>query len=147
LGDCSEARAELEKIQTKLRTHPDVLEVSWHLAAQEKKWEVCLSVARLLIQHVPERLSGWVNLSFALHELKMTRDAWDSLFAVADKFPGEPTIAYNLACYGAQLGRLWEAEQWLKKAFKSGNAEVLKDLALEDDDLKPLWEKIAGFGT
>ena len=145
LGNHLEARAELQKIPLKLRAHPRVLEVRWQLEALAKKWEECLSIARTLVQRVPERPTGWVNLSFALHELKMTKDAWDHLFAVAAKFPNEAVIPYNLACYGAQLGRLWEAEQWLKRAFKLDETDDLKSRALTDLDLKPLWEKIARF--
>ena len=54
---------------------PDVLEVRWQLEALAKEWEASLSLARALIQKAPARPSGWVNLSFALHELKMTKDA------------------------------------------------------------------------
>jgi predicted Zn-dependent protease len=142
LGNPSEASEELEKIRTKLRKHPDVLEMQWQICARIKHWEPALSLARAITKHAPEQPNGWINLAFALHELQRTQEAWDHLFAVAEKFPKEPTVAYNLACYAAQLGRLWEAEQWLKQAFKVGEPRVLKPLALADGDLKPLWAAI-----
>ena len=142
LGNAAEAKSEVLKIPVRFRSHPDVLEVHWHICARLGQWEVCLDLARTLTRKAPGRVSGWVNLSFALHELKMTIEAWDNLFAVAARFPSEPTIPYNLACYGAELGRLWEAERWLKQAFKLGKAEELKRLALADSDLKPLWDRI-----
>jgi predicted Zn-dependent protease len=142
LGNHREAAAELEKISKAHLSHTDVLEVRWRICAEAKDWESGVTVARAITQQDPERPAGWIGLSFALHELKMTQQAWDNLFAVAGKFPKEPTIPYNLACYGAQLGRLWEAEQWLRQAFKTGDPTALKRLALADADLKPLWDKI-----
>jgi uncharacterized protein HemY len=145
LGDASEANAELDKISDKLQAHPDVLEFRWNICSRTKDWEACLKLSRGIMQRAPERVSGWLNYSIALHELKMTQQAWDSLFSVAEKFPNEPTLAYNLACYAAQLGREWEAEQWLKQAFKVGEPRVFKPLALADPDLKPIWSKIEKF--
>jgi len=145
LGNFVEASAELEKIPPRLRRHTEVLEVQWQLAARTGQWEECLNLSKAIIKRAPNRASGWINFSFALHELKRTQEAWDSLFAVVEKFPLQPTIAYNLACYAAQLGRSWEAEQWLRQAFKVGEAKVLKPMALADPDLEPLGDQIADF--
>jgi Flp pilus assembly protein TadD len=81
-------------------------------------------------------------LAYALHEQKRTQEAWNVLLPVADKFPDDATIRYNLACYACQLGRLDQARAWLEKAFALGNARKMKLMALEDPDLRPLWEKI-----
>jgi len=142
LGNHLEANAELEKIAARRRAHPDVLETRWGIYAQAKDWRACCDIAAGVIKTAPERASGWIHRSFALHELKRTQEAWDNLFAVAERFPKEATIPYNLACYAAQLGKLWESQQWLKQAFKIGDAKELKLMALDDTDLKPLWDKI-----
>ena len=56
------------------------------------------------------------------------------------KFPREAAIPYNLACYYCQLGEIEKAKRYLKKAFEIDlNWRVV---ALEDDDLKPLWDSI-----
>ena len=60
----------------------------------------------------------------------------------AEKFPGEPVIAYNLSCYACQLQQLDQARTWLKRAIASGQKENIKKMALADDDLKPLWAEI-----
>jgi len=49
-------------------------------------------------------------------------------------------IQYNLACYSAQLGQLDAAQEYLDKSYELGDAKQLKLMALDDDDLKPLWE-------
>ena len=59
-----------------------------------------------------------------------------------DKFPGEPTIAYNLACYACKMGGLDEARQWLERAVKIAGKANIKVMALNDDDLEPLWGEI-----
>jgi len=42
--------------------------------------------------------------------------AWGMLLPAFEKFPEEPTIPYNLACYACQMKRLDEARQWLERA-------------------------------
>ena len=82
---------------------------------------------------------GWIHLSYALHELKQTREAYDNLIAVLEQFPGDWLLRYNLACYSCQLGNLSEAERWLAGAMLKGNAKQIKRMAKDDPDLEPLF--------
>lgn len=141
LGLPIEANAELEKITAQLRGHPDVLEIRWHIYAKEKKWEACVDVAAAIIKLAPDRSDGWIHRAFALHEMKRTQEAFDHLLPVVDKFPKVWTIPYNLACYSSVLHQFDEAQRWLKQAFAVGSNTV-KQAALEDEDLKPLWDNI-----
>ena len=52
-------------------------------------------------------------------------------------------IQYNLACYSAQLGQLDAAKEFLGKSYELGDAQRIKLMALDDEDLKPLWESEA----
>jgi len=141
LGNHLEANEELEKITTKLRVHPDVLEMRWEIFARAKKWEACLDIAKAIAQLAPERPFGWIHVSYALHEMGRTKEACENLIAVADKFPKLPTILYNLACYSCRLGHLEDARKLLEKAFKYGDPET-KLMALADRDLEALWKHI-----
>ena len=58
------------------------------------------------------------------------------------KFPDEAVIAYNLSCYACQLNELDASRVWLKRAIKTGGKDAICKMALEDDDLKPLWPEI-----
>ena len=49
-------------------------------------------------------------------------------------------IQYNLACYSAQLGQLDVAQEHLDESYELGDAQKIKFMALDDEDLKPLWE-------
>jgi tetratricopeptide (TPR) repeat protein len=93
-----------------------------------------------MVALIPNEPVGWINRSYALHQLKRTREAWESLLPASQKFPENLTIAYNLACFACQLGHMDEASKWLKKAMKMADSNQVQLVALEDPDLKPLWE-------
>lgn len=141
LGNHLEADAELDCIAPALRVHPSVLELRWQIYAASRKWHACVDIARAITKLKPNRAVGWIHHAYALHELKRTQEAFDVLLSVADKFPKESTIPYNLACYTCQLGRLDEAGAWLARAYEVGDAKAIKLQALDDPDLAPLWER------
>ena len=70
------------------------------------------------------------------------RQAWTALLPAFDKFPNEHTISYNLSCYACQMSQLDAARVWLKRAAVIGGKEKIKRMALQDPDLKPLWDEI-----
>ena len=143
LGNHAEANEELERIAPRLRVHPDVLEVRWHLYAHAKKWDACVDIAQAIIKLDASRPDAWIHRSFALHELKRTQEAFDLLLPVADEFPNAWMVPYNLACYCAQLGRLDECQSWFKKAMAI-DEDTVKRVAIDDADLKPLWDSMSG---
>lgn len=142
LGNHLEANEELEQITPKNRAHPAVLEIRWQIYAKAKKWDAALDLASALIQLVPELPLGWVHRSYCLHEMKKTGEARDNLLRVVEKFPEDPIMRYNLACYECQLGRLKQAKDWLEKACEVGDPKKIKSMALEDPDLRPFRSKI-----
>lgn len=139
LGDCQSALDELEFIDAVMQSHPDVLAVRCDIYTAAMKWPAVVAVAETLVKVIPERPSGWVRRSFALHGLKRTQQAFDLLLPAARKFPEISTIPYNLACYCAQLGKLEEARRWLHQSFEIGDATILKVAARHDPDLAPLF--------
>src|SRR5512140_2465326 len=144
LGNLSEAEAELGQMGAAFRQHPDVLEATWFLRAEQKRWVDALQVARSLLCVAPERASGWIHQAFALRRVPGSglAEAWDALFPAFEKFPTEPTIPYNLACYACQMQKLDEARLWLKRAAKLGGKERVRGQALADSDLEILWDEI-----
>jgi tetratricopeptide (TPR) repeat protein len=143
LGNHLEANEELEQIKPELRAHPDVLEIRWHIYSRAKKWDACVDIAAAIIKLAPGRADAWIHRSFALHELKRTQEAFDQLLPAAKKFRKVWTIPYNLACYCCQLGRLEESQRWLKKAM-AVDEHTVKQAAIDDPDLKPLWDSMSG---
>lgn len=144
LGCTNDARAELEQISVSNLNHPAVLEARWTLCACEKNWSAALEVAELELQSSPSDAGGWLHRAYALRRVNGggLAQAWDSLLPAADKFPEEPVIAFNLSCYACQLHQLETAWKWLTRAISVGKKEIIKEMALADEDLRSLWNEI-----
>jgi predicted Zn-dependent protease len=147
LDNIAEAFVELERLSKAAQTHPDTLTLRWELLARQKKFPEALEVARAMVQLAPDRADSWIKQSYALHELKRTQEAWDSLHSISEHFPQCSTIPYNLACYACQLDQLPVSLNWLKRAMKTGARDQVRRMALEDPDLKPLWFQIKKLST
>jgi len=139
LGDCHSALEELQHIDLALRSHPDFFALLCDIFTTAMRWPAVVAVASALVQLTPDRPSGWVRRSFALHGLNQTQRAFDMLLPAAGRFPEVFAIPYNLACYCAQLGRLEEARRWLDQACEVGDATMLRVAASTDPDLSPLF--------
>jgi tetratricopeptide (TPR) repeat protein len=125
LGNTLEATAELDRIPDELQNVPAVL------------------AARALLRTAPEIAAGWLHQSYALRRLPegSLSAAWEALFPALERFPDETLVPYNLACYACQLGRLDEARGLLHRAMNS-KRQFVKQIALADADLEPLWGEI-----
>ncbi len=142
LGDLPSARDELKQISRELRNHPAVLMVQSELLFAEENWEALLPLTEMLLRQFPKLDFLWINRSYALHELKRTQAAFAALLPAAKKFPKRWLIRYNLACYCSQLAALEDAMDWLQKAVELADKTEIKTMALDDADLKPLWQEI-----
>jgi len=144
LGNPEEAKADLARIREEHRQHPDVLEVSWMIAAEQQDWEEGLKIARKLVEVAPERPAGWLHQAYTLRRVKDggLEKAREALLPVAARFPEEPTVLYNLSCYDCQLGDLALARSWLDQAIRLAGIETIKKMALSDPDLEPIWTQI-----
>jgi len=144
LGNPAEARAELGHVRPENQEHPDVLEARWLVCAETKSWPEALEVSRALLKQAPERSSGWLHQAYALRRVPggTVQQAWEALLPAFEKFPSEATISYNLSCYACQMSQLEAARTWFKRALSLGNQEHLKQMALADHDLEPLWPEI-----
>jgi len=143
----ADARAELDAIAPAQQSHPAVLETRWLLCAHEENWDDALLVAELEHRAAPDDSAGWLHRAYALRRIENggLQSAWQALLPAAEKFPSEPVIAYNLACYACQLNQLTDARQWLQHAVKIGGQNAIQKMALADDDLKPLWLEIESW--
>jgi predicted Zn-dependent protease len=139
LGNCVEASNELDEITAQMRGHPSVLEVRYEIYAAAKKWEYAAEIAKAISELNPGSPFGWVHHAYALHELRRTQEVQKVLLPVVDRFPKEYIMRYNLACYECRLGRLEQAKSWLEKACVLGDPKKIKEMALNDPDLEPLW--------
>jgi predicted Zn-dependent protease len=142
LGNPHEANQELEQVSSENRYHPLVLAARWQVYAMAGWWEAALVVSKALCSIAPDRSYSWICQANALRSFHGFTEARKLLMSVVGKFPDDPIIAYNLACFSCQLGLLNDACTWLLRAFQHENSTQLKVMALVDPDLGPLWEKI-----
>jgi len=141
LGNHIEANEELEKIAPLNRAHPDVLLARWHIYAKAQKWDACVDLGKAMVELAPERVRSWIAHAKAYTAQQRYQEAYDVLLPALSKFPKEAGAHYHLARCACQLGKLSEAVEWIEKAFQYGGNE-LKLKALDDIELKPLWDKI-----
>ena len=145
LGDSFEANEELEKISPSLRIHSDVLELRWQIYTKEKRWNAGADIARAITELAPGRVSGWIHLAYSLRRKKDggLQTAWEVLLPVVEKFPMQPVVAYNLACYACQMKQMDAARHWIKRVFEIAGEinrfDEIRLMALDDSDLEPLW--------
>ena len=145
LGDYDAANDELENIRAEWRAHPDVLDLRWFIYSHHEQWDACLNIATAIVKMASDRVWGWVHKAYALRRATGggMEKAKPVLLEAAKLFPGDSMIQYNLACYCAQLGQLDAAQEHLGKSYELGDAKQIKLMALDDEDLKPLWESEA----
>lgn len=145
LGNAAESLAELNLMELASQAHPNALETRWLALARQENWDAAVPVAQALIMAAPDRAAGWLHHAYAL---RRTSDggvlaAFHALSPAAAKFPQEPTIPYNLACYTCQLRReTKETLAWLRRAIKAGRRDEILAMALADPDLEPVRGEI-----
>ncbi|MDX1951715.1 MAG: tetratricopeptide repeat protein [Verrucomicrobiota bacterium] len=142
LGNPIEANEELEAITSEHRFHPLVLAMRWQVYAAANWWEAAWVVAQALCDLCPHSAEAWICHANTARKVRGLMEAWEILTRVADRFPSEPIVIYNLACYSAQLGWIDMACSRLVQAFEMPNSDPLKVAAVHDPDLRPLWDKI-----
>lgn len=144
LGRADCAREELERIAPALRETPPVLALTWEVCAAEGAWEAAYRAAQRLVEERPDEPAPWVHRAYALRRMPGggLERAREALLPAWEKFPKEPLIPFNLACYAAVQGRLDEAWQWLQRARRIAGNSFVRRLALRDEDLAPLWDRV-----
>lgn len=147
LGNPSEAADELSQLSPAIADRMETQAFTWEIFSKLKRWPECLEIADRLVANWPAEATGWIDRSFALHELNRTPEAYDNLRAVAGRFETISTIPYNLACYACQLGDHAGAMDWFRKARAIKGDQDWLSIALNDPDLEPLREAIQRIGA
>jgi tetratricopeptide (TPR) repeat protein len=144
LGNLPEAKDQLRQVSEAAREHPMVLKIWWHIHVEEKDWVSGLRTAEAIVKSEPDSSFGWLHRAYALRRVPDGGliQAREALLSAHEKFPEEAIIPYNLSCYACQLNDLDEARTWFRRAMELGEPDKLKQLALDDDDLRPLWDEI-----
>jgi glyoxylase I family protein len=128
-------------VRTEDKTRSEVLgaRVASYLAA--KKWEMAATVASHLVKTEPETFGWWINLAYAKRRCEGIESAEAILLRARQLHHDNAMIEFNLACYASLACRFEEARERLKRAVELD--KQLQKLAIDDEDLRPLWDWIA----
>ncbi len=140
LGMFLDANEELEKVDPYKRTAPEILALHVAIYRGLKKWELMAAISKRLAEFQPDDVQWMVSFAYAVRRANSIEAAKEILLEAEQKFPKEAIIKYNLACYFCQLGNLESAREYLKRTFEINPNWRLQ--ALEDEDLKPLWDSL-----
>ena len=108
-----------------------------------RKWDTAAAVASHLVKVDPETAGWWISLAYALRRTESVEKAEAILLRAQAIHPKVAMIAFNLACYASVTGRMEEAKERLRNAIELD--KDIRGLALDDEDLNPLWDWIAGL--
>ena len=99
-GNVMEANSELNRVSPALRRHPDFLAVRNKVLAKAECWTECVAVAAAIAEFAPKSSLGWLLRSHALHQLKQTRMAMETLLPALEIFPDEIEITVDMLSRG-----------------------------------------------
>jgi tetratricopeptide (TPR) repeat protein len=138
LGMFLDANAELEQIEAASRHLPEVLEIRVRVYSALEKWDLMLTMARRLALEQPDDPQWRVLWAYAARYGESIEAGRIILVNAVTDQPDAAVLHFNLAGYECQLRNLQEAKERLRRAFELD--EKYRLLALEDQDLEPLWE-------
>ena len=132
----------LEQIAPEDKNRTEVLgmRVQFYMAA--KKWDMVAAVASHLVKVEPENAGWWITLAYSVTRIEGIEKAEAILLRAQAIHPKVAMIAFNLGFYASVAGRMEEAKARLRHTLELNKAA--RKLAREGEDLKPLWDWIAG---
>ena len=143
LSNIMEANSELNRVSPALRRHPDFLAVRYKILAKANCWTECVVVAATIAEIAPKCSLGWLLRAAALHELKQTKMALETLQPALEIFPDEIEIRQCLARYECVLGNMGRAKQRLAEAMELAKEQKCiaewQRATRGEPDLRPLW--------
>lgn len=138
LGLFEDATEELEALPAELKTSREVLAIRADIFSQAGSWESMREIASVLVRNWPDDAGHWISLAYATRRCRDIGEAESILLTASERHDDEPLIHFNLACYAAQTGKFEAARKSLARAIALD--EKIRELAIDDPDLDPLWE-------
>ena len=136
-------RQVLEEIEPEEKTRNEVLGARVNLYMTAKKWDTAAAVASHLVKVRPENADWWISLAYAVRRTDCVENAEAILLREQAIHPKVALIAFNLAFYVSVTGRMEEAKAEPRHAIALD--KDVRRLAIDDEDLEPLWDWIASF--
>jgi Flp pilus assembly protein TadD len=100
------------------------------------------AVASHLVKVEPQTAGWWISLAYSVRRVEGVEKAEAILLRPQALHPKVAMIAFSLACYASVTGRMEEAKVRLRHVITLD--KDMRGLAIDDEDLRPLWDWIAG---
>jgi Flp pilus assembly protein TadD len=143
LGMFDAAALVLEEIAPEDKTRNEVLGARVDIYMAAKKWDMAAAVASHLVKVDPQTAGWLISLTYAVRRTEGVENAEAILLRAQAIHSRVAMIAFNLACYASVTGRMEEAKERLRHAIELDSG--IRGLALDEKDLHPLWDWIAGL--
>lgn len=140
VGLYTAADVALAQISPQFRDLTQVLVARMKLHQGRGDWRSMEEVAREILSRYPDDPIWYVYLSIALRGGHSLEEGRDVLANAYQRYPTNAAIAFNLACYEAQLGRMAPARFYLRRAFEAN--PKLRRTAEADPDLLPIHAEL-----
>ena len=140
LGMFDAAGQSIEQIEPEDKTRTEVLYAAVVAYLAAKNWEKAVASAADLVKARPKNPTHWVILAYAASHVGSVEQAETVLLKARMWHPRNALIVFKLACCASLAGHIEEAKLRLQDAIDL-NSRVRR-LALEDEDLRPLWDWI-----
>lgn len=144
-----EAEKEWLELSSSARNSLEGLKIRYWILSSRHEWEAAEDCAQAAIAEDHRDAQLWIWLAYASRrksgssKADSIRSAWKILIEAVKSGVKDPIIFFNLACYACLMGSLEEARQWFKKScFMANSVSEMQKMALEEEDLKPLWKEI-----
>ncbi|GEM_PF-622416 len=107
------------------------------LEAARHNWSATQTHASALTLHKPEISAGWFWLGYSTRRADSAEAAYSALKPAAGRFPEDPVVDYNFACYAALSGHESDSKEALARVLVAHPR--YRHAALEDPDLSTHW--------
>lgn len=144
LGMCQDAWEELESMEAVERSRYEVVAMRLSILQVMEKWYMGAEIARGAVKAFPEQGDLYLLGSYHIRRSENIEAAFEFLKNGQSHLEGEACFWFNLGCYHCQLGRLKEAGECVRKAIDLDRS--YQAMALDDEDLEPLWDSLAVDG-
>jgi predicted Zn-dependent protease len=140
LQEFTKANDELEKITSIVRDWPEILKVRIQIQEGLKQWALMQATAKTLVEREPGDAASWISWAHATRHAQSVQVARPILLTAIQKHSDVWRLHYDLACCESQLGDFASAKEHITRAFVLN--EDCQTRAMDDPDLKPLWDSM-----
>jgi hypothetical protein len=118
LGLKAEAVQALAEIEPEQRAATPVLVMTLTVNTERREWAGAAQLGAVVCEREPQVAGHWIQWAYATRRHMGIEAARIILLRALRLHPREPMLAFNLACYEAQLGNLPSAVQFLNTACR-----------------------------